>query len=72
MTYANSTLKQTAGLWDRLTAMMASVRETRHRRALYTRTLRELNALTDKELADLGIARIQITDVAREAAFGTK
>ena len=40
------------------------------RRAVYAQTVRELNALTDRELADLGIARASITTVAREAAYG--
>ncbi len=70
MTYATTTAKRPAGLWDRLSAMIAEARVARQRRALYLRTLRELNALTDKDLADLGIARIQIADVAREAAYG--
>ena len=40
------------------------------RRAVYAQTVRELNALTDRELADLGIARTSIAEVAREAAYG--
>lgn len=72
MTYVNASAKRGSGLWDRLMATVDELRAAQRRRALYARTLRELNALTDKELADLGIARIQIADVAREAAFGTK
>jgi uncharacterized protein YjiS (DUF1127 family) len=34
----------------------------------YSRTVSELNALTNRELADLGIARADIQRVAREAA----
>lgn len=40
------------------------------RRRVYTRTLAELRELTDRELADLGISRLSIADVAREAAYG--
>jgi uncharacterized protein YjiS (DUF1127 family) len=36
---------------------------------LYRRTVRELAQLSDRELADLGIARFDIPRVAREAAF---
>lgn len=72
MTYVNTSVKRTSGLWDRLMATLAEARAAQHRRALYTRTLRELQALTDRELSDLGIARIQIEDVAREAAYGPK
>jgi uncharacterized protein YjiS (DUF1127 family) len=59
-----------AGLADRIAAFVADLRQTARRRALYTRTLRELNALTDRELTDLGISRLQIEDVARTAAYG--
>ncbi len=34
----------------------------------YNRTVSELNALTNRELSDLGIARSDIQRVAREAA----
>lgn len=34
----------------------------------YNRTVSELNALSNRELSDLGIARADITRVAREAA----
>jgi uncharacterized protein YjiS (DUF1127 family) len=35
---------------------------------LYHRTVAELNALGDRELADLGIARGEIRDIARRTA----
>ena len=38
------------------------------RRAVYRRTYSELAALGDRELADLGIARAQIPDIAKEAS----
>jgi uncharacterized protein YjiS (DUF1127 family) len=34
----------------------------------YSRTVSELNALTNRELSDLGISRSDIQRVAREAA----
>ena len=34
----------------------------------YNRTITELQALTNRELADLGIARADIARIAREAA----
>lgn len=45
-----------AGLW------------TRH--ALYRRTLAELDALSDRELADIGISRYDIPAIARDTARG--
>lgn len=41
----------------------------RHRQnAAYRQTFNELSALTDRELADIGVASGQIDDIAREAA----
>ena len=37
--------------------------------ALYARTVNELNALSDRDLADLGIGRGDVRRLAREAAF---
>jgi uncharacterized protein YjiS (DUF1127 family) len=36
----------------------------------YTRTVNELNALSNRDLADLGIARSDIQRIAKEAARG--
>lgn len=44
--------------------------EQRARRRIYRETYRELARLTDRELADLGIARANIGAVAYEAAHG--
>ena len=40
------------------------------RRRLYAVTLAELSQLNDRELSDLGISRLSISQVAREAAYG--
>lgn len=40
------------------------------RRAAYRRTRLELDALTDRELDDLGMSRWQIDAVARRAVYG--
>ncbi|MFN3292024.1 MAG: DUF1127 domain-containing protein [Gemmobacter sp.] len=50
--------------------LMARLREALHRRQVYRRTLRELNGLTTRELADLGLTRSMVTRVALEAAYG--
>ncbi len=36
----------------------------------YHRTLAELNAMSDRDLADIGITRLSIRDIAREAVYG--
>ncbi|MBS1301437.1 DUF1127 domain-containing protein [Loktanella sp. SALINAS62] len=45
-----------------------SLRNARARRNAYRRTRDELSAMTDYELADIGVTRGMITAVAREAA----
>ncbi len=39
-------------------------------RRVYQRTFAELNGLSDRELADLGIARSNLRNIALEAAYG--
>ena len=36
----------------------------------YLATTGELKALSDRELADLGLSRLSVEDVAREAVYG--
>lgn len=70
MAYVNSSRAVHVTLADRIAALFTVAREAGARRALYTQTLRELNALTDRELMDLGLVRGNITSIAREAAYG--
>jgi uncharacterized protein YjiS (DUF1127 family) len=37
---------------------------------LYRRTLAELEALNDRELADLGLSRLAIREVAHDSVYG--
>jgi uncharacterized protein YjiS (DUF1127 family) len=55
---------------DLLRAWVARLQEARARRAEFNRTVRELQMLSDRDLADLGISRFSIEDLAREHAFG--
>ena len=57
-------------LTERVSAFVATLRENRARRALYLKTLSELGAMSDRELADIGISAIQIEDIARAHAYG--
>ncbi|MTH76449.1 DUF1127 domain-containing protein [Paracoccus aestuariivivens] len=52
--------------------LLADLRDYLSRRALFRQTVRELNDLTGRELADLGINRSMIRSVAYEAAWGSK
>lgn len=58
------------GLGDRAAQMIASFRETLERRRVYRQTVRELSALSTRELNDLGIHRSMITRIALEASQG--
>ena len=60
------------GIAGRLMAAIQHMQENRARRVIYRQTVRELNALTNRDLADLGISRAMTTRLAHEAAWGTK
>lgn len=70
MAYAHTNTIARKGLFDRLVALKDSAATALQNRRVYARTVAELNALTDRELADLGISRLGITEIAREAAYG--
>lgn len=55
---------------ERIAAVIDNLREARARRRLYNQTVRELSALSNRELHDLGLHRAMITRVALEAANG--
>lgn len=59
-----------AGIVARFAAVFSSLSDALQRRRVYRQTLRELNALTSRELNDLGMHRSMITRVAIEAAYG--
>lgn len=61
---------RTAGLGGRLMTAITRMQENRARAAVYRQTLRELNALTNRDLEDLGINRSMIRTIANEAAYG--
>ena len=62
----------TPGFAGRLMAAIQHMQENRARRVIYRQTVRELNALTNRDLADLGISRAMISRLAHEAAWGSK
>jgi uncharacterized protein YjiS (DUF1127 family) len=50
--------------------LKAKLAERLARYRVYRQTLAELGHLSERELADLGIHRSQITSIATEAAYG--
>jgi uncharacterized protein YjiS (DUF1127 family) len=70
MAYVNSSRSLSVSVSDRLGNIAKSVKLALHRRRLFNQTVRELNALSDRELADLGIHGSMIKDIAKQAAYG--
>jgi uncharacterized protein YjiS (DUF1127 family) len=70
MAYVNSSRQATVSFGDRIVALVKVVGQSMQRRRVYLQTLHELTNLSDRDLADLGLARSDIGAVAREAAYG--
>lgn len=70
MAYVSGIRGIEVGLADRAAAFLGGLRDNRRRYRMYRQTVRELTALTDRELADLGIHRSSISAIAMEAAYG--
>ncbi|WP_439523780.1 DUF1127 domain-containing protein [Marivita sp.] len=54
---------------DRVNALVAEYRAKAARRKIYRNTLRELSALSDRELQDLGLNQSELRRVAYQAAY---
>ena len=68
MAYVNSR-SASASISDRFGNILKSVKAAVERRRVYARTVQELSSLSDRDLTDMGISRLAIVDVAREAAY---
>lgn len=68
MAYATHTTRIDTGLSARIHALRAAFADWRARRAAYLQSYRELDALSPRELDDLGIRRADIDAIARESA----
>lgn len=58
------------GIVRRMRAALELARANHAKRQVYNRTYAELNRLSGRDLADLGIHRSNIESIAREAAYG--
>ena len=65
---AYTTETRSAGLGQRISAFRASLADRIAKNKTYRSTYNELQALTDRDLADLGIARSMINRIAIEAS----
>jgi uncharacterized protein YjiS (DUF1127 family) len=70
MSYANDTMVSAGGFVARFRALRADLAERAAKNRLFNQTRNELSQLTDRDLADLGLARADIADVAYQAAYG--
>ena len=71
MAYVNSTLRVDAlSLRDLIAHPVAALKLMAQRRRVYVQTVTELQALSDRDLADLGLHRSMISAVAKDAAYG--
>jgi len=70
MAYSVSNMRATH-IADRMRAALRNFGEEMVRRRVYRTTLMELNALSNRELADLGMNRSELRRVAYEAAYGS-
>lgn len=70
MAFVSSNRSTTLSLGDRLAEIRADLTEAWRAHRVYRQTLNELQALSDRELADLGLSRSALRSVALEAAYG--
>lgn len=57
-------------LLERLSDTFAHLAEAHAKRVMYRRTVSELSELNDRDLADLGLSRVNIKSVAWQTAYG--
>ena len=70
MTYNTETGFAGFSIGQRFAALRAEWVENAAKRKEYRATFNELNVLSDRDLADLGLHRSMIKAVAHEAAYG--
>lgn len=70
MTTFNITLPANMPFAGRLSSVAATLSDKLAKRKVYLTTLRELNGLSNRDLADLGLSRSDIRFIAMEAAYG--
>ena len=70
MAYMTDTRSARATLSDRYTTFKTDLADRWARYRVYRETVSELSALSNRDLADLGIGRGAIHGIAMEAAYG--
>ena len=70
MAYVSASLNSHTSLLERVSAFIARQRQAYADHRLYTKTMNELKSLSSRELADLGLCRSSLHDVAYKAVYG--
>jgi uncharacterized protein YjiS (DUF1127 family) len=70
MAYASHTTAAPLSLTARFGEIIEHAREALRARRVYRQTVSELQALSNRDLNDLGISRSEIQSIALEAAYG--
>lgn len=70
MAYVTETRTVGTSFGQRIADIRATLTDRMVRAKVYRTTVTELSNLTDRDLADLGIARSSIRGIALEAAYG--
>lgn len=63
-------IRKNATVLDRISGFFADLNESRRLHGVYTRTIRELDSLSNRDLSDIGLHRSEIERVAMEIAYG--
>ena len=67
---ADASNPSTYAHFDAPQGILAHLRQELAKHRAYRATFEALSALSDRELADVGLSRLSIRDVAREASYG--
>jgi uncharacterized protein YjiS (DUF1127 family) len=70
MAFATETRSIHVGIFDRIATFAKEMAAFNAQYRVYRATVRELSVLSNRDLADLGLNRSMISDVARVAAYG--
>ncbi|WP_112324039.1 DUF1127 domain-containing protein [Oceanibium sediminis] len=72
MAFFTDTTTTTAGngLFARIARVFARIQQSLAESREFRRTYNELNSLSDRELADLGLNRMDLSRVARDTVYG--
>ena len=72
MTYAIKVFQPGVRIREWFEAVKKAATEHRMQRDAYVRILDDLQSMSDFDLADLGISRLTVKDIAHEAAYGDR